>query len=37
LRASNPADPADVIEARNIERMHITNWIQQHNAALGRV
>ena len=30
LRASDPADPPDVIEARRIEREFIGVWIAQH-------
>lgn len=29
LRASNPADPVSVIEARNVHRHHIRQWIGQ--------
>ncbi len=36
LRSTNPADPESVIVARNIERMHIRQWIAGHNAAVGR-
>ena len=30
LRAANPADPPDVIAARDLEMKHISQWIKDY-------
>jgi Serine carboxypeptidase S28 len=33
LRLPNPADPEDVVEARNLVEQHLVEWIRQYKLA----
>ncbi|KAG0721999.1 Lysosomal Pro-X carboxypeptidase [Chionoecetes opilio] len=35
LRSANPADPPSVVEARRVEKAHITKWIEQFKQMQG--
>ena len=35
LRSANPADPPSVVEARRVEKMHITKWINEFKQLKG--